>query len=195
MVLGGGGEGAAQSAPGPPGWVHSDTASSSLGEGKPVRGPLRDQTGHLPPVQVRADGSISPLPPPDTCPQGQPDLEREGRFLFLLSQGPELEAGAPLPIHWVAPRGEGPGKGSLLPRAEKYGPLGRERVRRVGQRPAQLSPHPAPSPGGHGARRLAPPGIKPAAAAGTDTRGPDGHTLLWDPRDARPARGPREGWV
>ena len=43
---------------GPPGWVHSDTAYSGLGEGKPVQGLLRDQTGHLPPVQVRADGSF-----------------------------------------------------------------------------------------------------------------------------------------
>ncbi|OWK12718.1 C1QC [Cervus elaphus hippelaphus] len=41
-----------ESAPGPPGWVHSDTAYACLGEGKPVRGPLRDQTGHLPPIQV-----------------------------------------------------------------------------------------------------------------------------------------------
>ena len=181
---------------GPPGWVHSDTAFSGLGEGKPVQGLLRDQTGHLPPVQVRADGSFSPLPLPDTWPQGQPDLGREGGSLSLLSRGPELEAGAPLPIHRAAPRGEGPGKGSRPLRAEKDGPLGRERVRRVGQGPTQLSPHPAPSPGRHGVRCLAPPGTKPAAApAGTATQGPDGNILLWDPRDAGPARGPREGWV
>lgn len=87
----------------------SDTASSSLGEGSQSEDlsvtPDRD-TSTCP-----GEGRWQhfPLPPPDTCPQGQPDLEREGRSLFLLSQGPELEAGAPSPsIGW--PPGRGPGK-------------------------------------------------------------------------------------
>lgn len=83
-------------------------------------------------------------------------MGQEGGSLSLLSRGPELEAGTPLPIHQAAPRGEGPGKGGWPPRAEKDGPLGRDSVRRVGQGPTQLSPHqlPAQVDMGSGAWRL-----------------------------------------
>lgn len=49
---------------------------------------------------------------------------RGRRVPISAKPGPELEEEAPFPIHCAVPRGEGPGKGGQLLRAEKDGPWG-----------------------------------------------------------------------
>ena len=110
MVLGGGGRG-------PPSPLRVLLAGSTRTRRTPAleRGSRSEDLSvsrpDTSPVQVRADGSFSPPPLPDTWPQRQPDLGQEGGSLSLLSRGPELDAGTPLPLHQAAPKGEGPGKG------------------------------------------------------------------------------------